>query len=355
VESIVSNKTSQSNIELRIKEAGEWLRTSRIDYDAYSNLVRCPWFPFIQRKPSNPQQAIISLQRSVEKLIKAVACASGQYTYEQVLNKGHDSFGLCLEIYRRLTETPLMKLFLDNVQGQIVKQSNARFFSHSESLRQFSELEEKAKPGTARKEMSEWAYELSTLPQEVVSQLVSSQLRCIRAARIGAAILNHMPLGGYSKKGHTSGKLGSRILKALEGRGFLLSDGVKAFFNSEKVSSFFASQPEEKRLMLVKNLGNILLVASVSTAMAILAALTFGHAIFPGYPGNPKERQESIRKLESKSYEEPIGIATSILSVGKLTGSVLKQSVHLITFYAEAFDFMDTDTSGLLQSGAKTS
>jgi len=322
----MDDKTAQSNVESHIKEAEEWLRTSGIDYDTYSKLVRCTWFPFVQRKPTNPQEAIISLQRTVEKLIKAVAFASGQYTYEGVLDKGHDSFGLCLDIYKKLAEAPLMKLFLDNVQGQIFKQSKARFFSHDESLRRLNELEAKVKPGSARKEMSEWAYELSTLPQEVVSQLVKSQLRSMRSARIGAAILNHLPLSPYVKEGHTSGELSSTILKALEKRGFLLSDGVKAFFNNDKVSSFFKSQPEENKLMLVKNLGNIVLIASISTAMVVLAALTFGHAIFPGYPGNPEEREESIRKLESRSYQGPIGIATSILSVGKLTGSVLRQS-----------------------------
>ena len=351
----MDNRTSQSNAELRIKQAAEWLRTSKIDYDTYNKLVRCTWFPLIQRKPTNPQQAIISLQRSVEKLIKAVASASGQYTYEEILDKGHDSFGLCLDIYKRLAEAPLMKLFLDSVQGQIFKQSKARFFSHNESLRRLNELETKVKPGSARKEMSEWAYELSTLPQEVVSKLVKSQLRVLRSARLGAAILNHFPLSLYLKHAPSSGELSSTILKALDKRGFLLSDGIKAFFNNDKVSLFLKNQPEEKKLMLIKNLGNILLFGTISTAMVILAALTFGHAIFPGYPGNPEEGEECIRKLESKSYQKPIGIAASVLSVGKLTGSVLKQSAHVIRFYAEIFDFMNIDTSELFKSESKTS
>jgi hypothetical protein len=41
--------------------------------------------------------------------------------------------------------------------------------------------------------MGEWAYELSTLPEEVVSQLVRSQLRAMRRAKILALILNHIP------------------------------------------------------------------------------------------------------------------------------------------------------------------
>jgi len=355
----MDNRTPQSNVELRIKQAAEWLRTSRIDYDAYRKLVRCTWFPLIQRKPTNPQPAVISLQRSVEKLIKAVASASGQYTYEDILDKGHDSFGLCLDIYKRLVEAPLVKLFLDNVQGQVFKQSNARLFNQNESLRRLNELETKAKPGGARKEMGEWAYELSTLPQKVVSQLVKSQLKSMRLAKIGAAILTHFPFGLYSKYGHSSGELSSTILKAflkaLEKQGFLRSDGIKAFFNNEKVSSFLKNQPEEKRLPVIKNLGNFFFLGTVSTAMVILAALTFGHAIFPGYPSNPEEGEKGIRKLESKSYQEPIGIAASILIVGKLTGSVLKQSAHVIKFYAELFDFMNMDTSGLFKSESESS
>ena len=58
-----------------------------------------------------------------------------------------------------------------------------------------------------------------------------------------------------------------------------------------------------------------------------------------------------MRKLESKSYQTPIGVVGSILSVGKLTGSVLKQSAHEIKSYTEIFDFMNMDASGLFKPG----
>jgi len=351
----MNREACQSKVELHIKEAEEWLTTSGADYDNYRKLVRCTWFPFVQRRPANPQQAIICLQRSIEKLVKAVAFASGQYTYEEVLEKGHNSFGLCLDIYVRLAEAPLMKLFLDNVHGQIFRHTSAHLFSHDESLRRLSELETKVRPGSARKEMSEWAYELSTLPEEAVSRLVKSQLRSLRAASIGAAVLNHLPLSLQSKEGAKSRQLSSTILTALEKRGFMLSDGVKAFFDNERVSSFFDSQPEEKKLRLIKNLGNILLIAAASAAMVVLAGLTFGHATSPGYPGNPQEMGKGARRLESKSYRQPIGIAASVLSVGRLAGSVLKQSAHVIRFYAETFDVMNTDTSGLFKPESKSS
>jgi hypothetical protein len=351
----MDSRTSQPDVESHVKEADEWLTASKNAYDAYDKLVRCTWFPPMRRKPANPQEAIICLQRAVEKLTKAVAFASGEYTYEDILEKGHDSFGLCVDIYIRLAETPLVRLFLDSVQGQILKQSTARFYSHDESLRRLNELRTKVRPGGARKGMSEWAYELSTLPQDVVSRLVKSQLTAVRSARIGAWILNHLPLSLYYRKGRASEEFSSAILNALERRGFLLSDGMRAFLNNDKVSSFLGSQSEERKQMAIKNLGNIVLIAAVSTAMVVLAALTFGHATFPGYPANPEEREKSLRKLETRSYQEPIGIAASILSVGKLTGCVLRQSTHVIRFYAEAFAFMNVDTSGLLRSESTTS
>lgn len=344
----MDSRTSQPDVESRIREAEEWLKVSKNAYDAYSKLVRCTWSPLIRRRPANPQEAIICLQRAVEKLIKAVAIASGEYTYEGVLDKGHDSFGLCVDIYIRLAEAPVVRLFLDSVQGQILKQSTARLYSHDESLHRLDELRTKVRPGGARKEMSEWAYELSTLPQDVVSRLVKSQLRAVRSARIGAWILNHLPLSLCNREGHASEEVSSAVLNALERRGFLLSDGIKAFLNNDKVSSFLGSQPEERKLVAIKNLGNIVLIAAVSTAMVVLAALTFGHATFPGYPANPEDREMSLRKLGSRSYQEPIGIAASILSAGKLTGCVLRQSTHVIRFYAEAFDSMNIDTGGLL-------
>jgi len=41
--------------------------------------------------------------------------------------------------------------------------------------------------------------------------------------------------------------------------------------------------------------------------------------------------------------------------VGKLTGSILKQSAHVIKFYAEIFDFMNMDASGLFKSKSTSS
>lgn len=342
----MEDKTYTASGEARVKVAMQWLRTSQIDYDSYRKLVRCTWFPLVKHKPADPQPAVVSLQRSVEKLIKAVAWASGQYSYGDIVDKGHDSLGLCLDIHMKLMEAPVAKLFLDSVQGQIFQQSDARLFSQDESLRRLNELRTKARPGGARKEMGEWAYELSTLPQEPVAQLVKSQLRAIRSARIGAAILNRIPFGLYSRCGHSSGELSETVLRAFEKRGFLLSDGIRAFFGNEQVSSFFRSQPEERRMMLIKNLGNLLVFGTVSTAMVVLAALTFGHAVFPGYPGDPAESEKGIRKLESKSYQAPIGIASSILDVGELAGSVLKQSARQVEFYAEIFDFINSDVGG---------
>jgi hypothetical protein len=346
----VTSTSDQSSNELRIEQATEWVKTSKIEYDAYRKLVLLTWFPLIHRVPTNPQPAIMNLQRSVEKLIKAIAYASGQYTYDEILEKSHDSFGLFLDLHVKLVETPIAKLFLDNVQGQIFAQSNARFFDQNESLRRLIELKSKSKPGNARREMGEWAYELSTLPPKVVSQLVESQLRSLRTAKMGAVILNRVPFGLLAKRGHFSSKqLSSTILKSFEKQGFLLSDGVKNFFNSEQISSFFENQPEEKRLTAIKNLGNFMVSGATSNAMMILAALTFGHAIFPGYPANPEDAEKDLRKLESKSYEGPIGIAGSMLSVGKLVGAVLKQSTNEIKYYAEIYNFMNLNTSELFK------
>ena len=205
--------------------------------------------------------------------------------------------------------------------------------------------------GKLEMEMGEWAYEFSTLPPETVSKIVKSQIQSLNSARVGAQIINHIQFGLILKYGRfSSGELSSTILKAFERRGFLLSDGINNFLNNEQISSLFKDKPEEKRIVVIKNLGNFIIFGATADAMMILAALTFGHAIYPGYPADPDDIQKNARKLESKSYQGQIGIAGSILDVGKLIGSVLKQSTNGIKSYADIFDFVNSDTSGLFKS-----
>ena len=62
----------------------------------------------------------------------------------------------------------------------------------------------------------------------------------------------------------------------------MLPIAIKAFFNNEQVSSFFKNQPEEKRLTVIKDLGNLLVFGTISNAVMILAALTSDTRYFLG-------------------------------------------------------------------------
>lgn len=115
-----------------------------------------------------------------------------------------------------------------------------------------------------------------------------------------------------------------------DNKGFLLSDKIKEFVQKEEVGSYFNYMDEEKRLSLIKHFGDILIFACAFSALLVLAAVTYTHAVSPRYPGDPKELSSGKHKLDSESYTDEIGVAGSLLNIGKLTGDVLKESDYLI-------------------------
>jgi hypothetical protein len=327
-----------------LEEAMVWLKAARTNYIDYKKLVRVDWLPFISKVPDNPQDAINLLQQCVEKILKALALASGTYNYEQLMNYRHDSLRLCIDMFIRLIEMPLAQVFLDALQGRIFRQYEAEIYEYNEAIRRLTELKEKSKLESATKEMNELAYKFAILPRESIGSLVNSQIKAIRHAKVGAFLLRLIPMRLLKRSGRNSSKVYSEAINSLNRHGFLLSDRIDAFSKNEGIASLLNTRTEEQRLSLIKHFGDLLVYATVFMALFTLAAITYTHAVSPRYPANPIDLRGGKRKLGSESYTKALGLARSLISVGKLTSVVLKESEREAAFIADIYSFFNNSS-----------
>ncbi len=320
-EHISSSKSNQ------LDQAYEWLKAAKRDYKAYAKEVRAFGFlPFMKIIPNEPQTAINHLSQCVEKLVKSIAIASGEYDYDELVRDfGHDSLSLYLDIIQKMLNTPIAGLFFNSMEGKIFKQADAELFSQAESIRRITEIQDKAELRPAHKEMKEWAFEYATLPKDHINVLVKSQRKSLLKAKRAAFIIRRIPMKSLMKIGTTSSVTYSGILSYFEKRGFLLSENLKGFFKHEDVASKINSVSEEKKLLFINHLGDLLVTGILFTSLLILTALTYTHAISPKYPSKPENVASGKHILGSESYKKSLGLSGSLINVGNLTSCVLNE------------------------------
>jgi hypothetical protein len=82
--------------EIHFEDADPWIERARKDYAAFRLL-----------RSKDPALSVYLLQQSVEKIIKALAVASGQYTFQEIKSKfSHKSRKLLLDFWPKLEDAP---------------------------------------------------------------------------------------------------------------------------------------------------------------------------------------------------------------------------------------------------------
>jgi len=96
-------KQSDNKHLKNVEWAEQWIDRSRKDYNAFRKMVK---FDSKTRKTvscSDPALAVYLLQQAVEKAMKAVAVASGQYSYDQLRGfYKHNSLALFANLYLKI-------------------------------------------------------------------------------------------------------------------------------------------------------------------------------------------------------------------------------------------------------------
>jgi len=105
-----SNKTITKRQQTNLENAKRWLRRARMDFNAFRRMVP---FDKKSRKPvrcTDPALAVYLLQQTTEKATKAVAAATGKYSYSKLKRLRHNSLNVlldfCQQIINAITEQP---------------------------------------------------------------------------------------------------------------------------------------------------------------------------------------------------------------------------------------------------------
>ena len=99
------NKTITKKQQINLEKAKRWLRRARMDFNAFKLIVP---FDKKSRKPvrcADPALAIYLLQQTIEKATKAVAAATGKYSYSRLKSHSHNSLSVLLSFYQEVINT----------------------------------------------------------------------------------------------------------------------------------------------------------------------------------------------------------------------------------------------------------
>lgn len=322
---------TKTRIEKNLEYAQRWLDRAIKDFDAFKRLAH---FDRKTRKTircSDPALAVYLLQQSVEKAVKAVAIASGQYKTNDFINYyKHNSLALILNLDNRIIE----KIDLLGLKP-VTDLMGVDLASGALKLRG---LEEKAlgdKLNSTLKTESIRAESVRISP-EVIDQVLDMVIK-IRSLFLDAvrSAFGHLPELGI-RKGRGTVEAPEALLKApLEFQKILSNFGVQSTGGTNRTA------------MITNYLG----VWSLSTALLFLTYFTFAHESISRYPRKPGEANKvKTDKLGCEDYDDSLGVVNRIGRLGYVTGLTLnemKEELETIAlFFATKSAPSSTGTKG---------
>jgi hypothetical protein len=331
-----TRKGTDDNLEY----AQRWLARAIKDFDAFKKLAIFDKKAHDTIRCSDPALAVYLLQQSVEKAVKAVAIASGQYTVEELKGKyGHNSLALILNLYRKsvaqiklLGLGPIVDLMGVDLENGVLK---------------LTDLENKAfgrKPVLVVEgdKMESMRAESIRISPKVIDQILDMviQLRSLFLHGVRSAFI-HLPELGI-RKGHGTvedpeafiGALSYKMAADLKAPS-LSEAQLKAILDLNKVtstSSIQSSSGIKRSSMINAQLG----IWSLSIALIFLTYFTFGHEHTSRYPRElVSADKKKMAKLGCEDYDNNLGIVNRLgrlAYVTSLTLNDIKKEPESIAF-----------------------
>lgn len=179
------------NSERRSRRAKSWLRRARLDYAGFERVSGLHYSSRKNVPLRDPALSVYLLQQAVEKAVKAIAVASGEFeTKEFTRDYQHHSLKLFLDFYLKVLELP-------SIKHVISAMPDFGWPSIDEARAKLNELKENTvRPREDRPvQLPNWWNQLATLPRETVLKTVS-MLTIIRETAIKSV---HKLLKGRSR------------------------------------------------------------------------------------------------------------------------------------------------------------
>lgn len=324
-----------------IRAAGDWVVAAGRDIDAYRALVRCRFLPFVKCRPREAHMAISHLQQATEKMVKALAIASGRFTHTELKYKyGHDSLALYADFIGKMIAVESVKGLMDTVEGKVRVESEAEIISHDKTYHILEDI--KANIRKKGREIPAGYLEFGLLPEETMKAVLNGRLKNYNRIRFTRVFLRLFPDRLFKVDKEQVEKSMAVASSLLSKRGVLLHERIEEFASREEVQAHISKVDREGRFNPLKVFREITMPSFVVGELLLLSAFTFAHSIGPKYPGDRLDESDSMNMFNDMLYSSEIGVVRCVLKLGKLTELIFKEVGNAIPYTADLFEFFET-------------
>ncbi len=321
-------KIKKDKTQKNIEYARRWLDRGVKDFNVFKKIVRFDNKTKKTVRCSDPALAVYLLQQSIEKAVKAVAIASGQYEARDFVRfYSHNSLALILNLNNKIV-AKIKDLGLDSVTSFM-----GINLSDGESKSNIVESQVLGKTPLISKEGKRVNFKIETLSlrPEVIDKLLDSSI-FIRKRLLDVIKSTFSLLPGMGvRKGHYNIDNEDEFIKRL-------SEGLSAQLGTTPLSEEQLKAPMEF-LRVMDSLGlevangsinkdnmtaNYLSVWGFSYSLLWLTYFTFAHESSSRYPLKHKGNVNTGR-LGCDDYTEELGIVNRIGQIGYATSLTLNE------------------------------
>ena len=344
--------TTLSADQERILRARSWLGRAKNDYRGYLRIVGRQYIISKRALPDDPALAIYLLQQTLEKTVKAVAVASGEFEYKEFRREySHNSLRLFADIISKLIEVPVVQSALTTMKDSLGEMGD-KYLDINVMRRRIADIKQNTDVNRPP-DLPDWIKEFGLLPEHEIrpvvtmliglrSTLQSGLYKVLKpnisfdVTKVGLYLANptdsnlesilapsfrnrQVPLDALA--------LASKVFPVLAGHDFhtLLDRAIRQepVLGSAKTKRIGKRQTFEKSVSASWALGTLM----------FLAAFSFPHESWARYP----DRYKSKSDLDCESYKNDLGIVSCLREIGYLTRDTLSDVDRLLEMIAGFF------------------
>ncbi|MBA2084511.1 hypothetical protein DMTZ50_0316 [Dehalococcoides mccartyi] len=315
-----------------IQSAKEWLEQANQDFSVFQKLVHLHFEFDTNIKCNYPANAVSLLQQTIEKSIKAVAAATGEYNEEETIKTyGHNSAALILDI---LSKMIIQADFLD--LNAIARLNNIDI---SVKLPELITLKNQVKKGilvskdNKKVDIRSEVINLSDSQiNSVLMMLITIRNYILKIVDVTFESLKKLGINNYKiriKDQELFLKALSDLIYKEFNQNPLSDKQIKILLDSLSVieitnSSDNTAKHKNFEIIRKREFTHLFLGVWAIISLVLLGYITFGHESSSRYPSQ-KSKGIKTSEVGCNDYNENMGIVRRLSQIGYLTDLLLKE------------------------------
>lgn len=335
----------------RLSEARRWLKRAKNDYRGYAKVVGRQYLSSKKDLPEDAALAVYLIQQSIEKTVKAVALASGQFESRELRKEySHNSLKLLSDMLLKLIDIPMIQSALSVMKAGLGKTSE-KYLDVNDIRKRIIDVKQNT-DFNRPPDVPDWMKELALLPPQAVKPVVTvlSDLRSKLQSALYKLLKPNVSFDFEKAKNYLAEPTDSN-LQGIFGPAFrtekvpqvALSVAVNMFpiFKGNDFYTLLAEaiKKESRSLRGRVKVGKrqefeeTVFAGWALCTLMLLAAFTFPHEGWTRYP----DKYKSNADLDCDSYTGSLGIVSCLREIGNLTRDTISDTDKLLETIAGFF------------------